>query len=113
MLTYVYAFCCVLGLSVGQLLFKYGAVSATQAASIFAIKPFLTISAALALYGVTSILWVFVLQKIGLGRIYPMMALAFVLVPLGSHFVFDEKFSTQYMVGVAFICTGIAISTKS
>ncbi len=48
-----------------------------------------------------------------LGRVYPLMALAFVLVPIGSHFVFGERFQPQYFVGVAIIMVGIFITVKA
>lgn len=41
------------------------------------------------------------------------MALAFVLVPIGSHFLFGERFQTQYMIGVALIIIGILVATKA
>ncbi|WP_426178645.1 EamA family transporter [Pseudomonas sp. TWRC1-2] len=68
---------------------------------------------AFALYGLTTILWVYVLQRADLGKIYPLMALAFVIVPIGSHFVFGERFQAQYFVGVALIIGGIIVAVKS
>jgi len=41
------------------------------------------------------------------------MALAFVLVPLGSHLVFGEKFQFQYYLGVALIVSGIVVATRA
>jgi drug/metabolite transporter (DMT)-like permease len=78
-----------------------------------AIKPATTLFAAMYLYGITSVAWVWVLQKVELGRVYPLMALAFVLVPPGSHFVFGERFHSQYFVGVAMIMAGIIIAVKA
>jgi len=68
---------------------------------------------ALALYGVTTIAWVWVLQKIELGRAYPLMALAFVLVPIGSHVFLGERFQPQYFIGVALIMAGIITAIKA
>lgn len=68
---------------------------------------------ALALYGFMTLAWVWVLQKIELGRVYPLMALAFVLVPLGSHIFLGERFQTQYLVGIALIVAGIAVVAKA
>ncbi len=65
------------------------------------------------MYGVTTIAWVWVLQKIELGRAYPLMAIAFVLVPIGSYFVFGERFQTQYFVGVLMIIFGILVTLKA
>ncbi|ANH74377.1 hypothetical protein ACS15_0758 [Ralstonia insidiosa] len=41
------------------------------------------------------------------------MALAFLLVPLGSHFVFGERFQTQYAFGVAFIMIGVILTSNA
>lgn len=113
MITYVAAIFCVLGLAIGQILFKVSATALTKSGSFFAPKTVATLFAAMCLYGITSVTWVWVLQKIDLGRVYPLMALAFVLVPLGSHIVFGERFQTQYFTGVAMIMVGIIIAVKA
>jgi len=113
MTAYVAALFCVLGLAMGQLLFKVSANALATTGSLLSPKPAITLLAALSLYGITSIAWVWILQKIELGRIYPIMALAFVLVPLGSHFFFNEKFSLSYFYGVALIMLGIIIVARS
>ena len=112
MLVYVVAILCVIGLAIGQILFKVSATSLNETGSFFALKTASTLLIALTLYAVTSIAWVWVLQKITLGRAYPLMALAFVLVPLGSYLVFGERFQPQYYVGVALICVGIVIAAN-
>jgi len=53
------------------------------------------------------------LQKSDLGRIYPLMALAFVLVPIGSYLFFQERFNPQYFVGVTLIIGGIIVAVRS
>ena len=110
---YLAAGCCVLGLAIGQILFKISATSLAESGSFFAVKTAATLLAAMCLYGITSVAWVWILQKVELGRVYPMMALAFVLVPIGSHLVFGEKFTPQYAIGVALIVVGIIITAKA
>lgn len=112
MIAYAVGFFCVLGLVAGQLLFKASASSLAESGSFFSTRVATTLLLAMALYGVTSIGWVWALQRVSLGRIYPLMALAFVLVPLGSHFVFGERFSPQYFVGIALIMAGIVVAVK-
>lgn len=112
MITYVAATLCVIGLAVGQILFKISATAFTESGSFFSIKPAIIFCAAMCLYGITSVAWVWVLQKIDLGRIYPLMALAFILVPLGSHFVLGERFQSQYFIGVGMIVAGIIIAVR-
>lgn len=110
---YFVALLCVAGIAGGQILFKLSAASWHRTGSLFDVSTMTTLFAAFALYGVTTIAWVWVLQKIDLGKAYPLMALAFVIVPIGSHFIFGEKFQTQYFVGVALIMSGIVIAMRA
>ncbi len=112
-MTYVMALICVLGIAAGQILFKMSASSLQSSGSFFDPKTLLTLFSAFALYGVTTIGWVWVLQKVALGKVYPLMALAFVLVPLGSHFIFGERFQPQYFIGVTLIMLGIFVAVRS
>lgn len=104
---------CVLGLVAGQLMFKLSAVEFINSGSYFSIKPVSILVCAMGLYSVTSIAWVWVLQKTDLGRVYPFMALAFVLVPVGSYFIFEEKYQPQYFLGVILIVLGILVAVRS
>ena len=113
MLVQLVAVFCVVGLAIGQILFKLSATSLAQTGSFLAFKTASTLLAAMLLYGLTSIAWIWVLQKVELGRVYPLMALAFILVPFGSHLLFGEHFSSQYFIGVALIVTGIVVSVNA
>ena len=111
MIIYVAAILCVVGLAIGQILFKISATALSESGTFFAIKPAAILFAGMCLYGVTSVAWVWVLQKVELGRVYPLMALAFILVPLGSHLVFDERFQPQYFIAVSY--THLTLPTKA
>lgn len=113
MIVQIVAVLCVVGLAIGQILFKVSATSLTQTGSFLAPRTAATLFAAMTLYAITSIAWVWVLQKIELGRVYPLMALAFILVPIGSHLVFGERFQPQYFVGVALIASGIVVAVRA
>lgn len=110
---YVAATLCVIGMAAGQLLFKVSASALARAGTFFAWRPLVILCAAMVLYGIISIAWVWILQRIELGRVYPFMALSFVLVPLGSHFLFGERFNVQYFVGISFIMMGIVVAGRS
>jgi drug/metabolite transporter (DMT)-like permease len=112
-MTYVVALLCVLGLVIGQLLFKYGASAWHAAGSWINGKVLLSVLSAMVLYATTSIVWVWVLKRIELGRIYPLMALAFLLVPVGSYFLFGERFNAPYYVGVCLIVIGVSLTAGS
>ncbi|MGZ5007126.1 MAG: hypothetical protein ACXWAT_01225 [Methylobacter sp.] len=113
MLVQIVAILCVVGLAIGQILFKVSATSLSVTGSFFALRTAATLFSAMTLYAITSIAWVWVLQKVELGKVYPLMALAFVLVPLGSHFIFGERFQLQYFVGVTFIIVGIVVAVRA
>lgn len=110
---YFVAIICVLGIAAGQILFKLSAISLKSTGSLFNISTLSILFSAFALYGVTTIAWVWVLQKIDLGKAYPLMALAFAIVPVGSYLFLGEKFTHQYIFGVILIMAGIVIAVRS
>lgn len=113
MIIYLAAIFCVAGLALGQILFKLSATALSVSGTFLSIKPAAIFFAAMCWYGIISVAWVWVLQKVELGRVYPLMALAFILVPLGSHLVFGERFQPQYFIGVAIIIIGIVFAVKA
>lgn len=113
MLVAVTAILCVTGLVLGQILFKISAISLVQTGSFFALKTASWLVVALSLYTFVTIVWVWLLQRVELGRVYPFMALAFILLPLGSYFVFGERFQPQYFLGVGLIMVGIFVVLSS
>lgn len=112
-MTYLLAIICVIGIAAGQILFKMSSSSLSKSGSWFDVHTLTILFSAFALYGLTTILWVYVLQRADLGKIYPLMALAFVIVPIGSHLIFGERFQPQYMIGVALIIVGIVVAVKA
>ena len=100
---------CVAGIAAGQILFKLTANAMNAAQTVFALKPLIYFSGTVALYGITSIGWVLILRNADLGKIYPFMALAFVLVPIASHFLFNEQFSRGFYLGTALLISGLIV----
>ena len=66
---------CVLGISLGQMLFKRAALSITNAAhwQDWMLNGWLML--ALLLYGITTLTWVWVLREVPLRLAYPFMGL--------------------------------------
>ena len=112
-MTTLVALLCVVGIAAGQVLFKFGADELNAAGGKLVSTGGLVLAAALALYGVATVAWIWVLQRSELGKTYPLMALAFVLVPLASHVVFGESFSWRYAVGCALLVAGVVLTTSS
>lgn len=107
------ALLCVCGIAAGQVLFKLGANALVANGGKLASTGGAVVAAALALYGVTTLAWIWVLQRAELGKIYPLMALAFILVPIASHFLFGETFTWRYAVGCALLVAGIVLTSSS
>lgn len=110
---YFTALLCVFGIAAGQILFKLSAIALKKNSSFFHAETLVLLFSAFALYGITTIAWVWVLQKIDLGKAYPLMALAFVIVPIASYFILGERFHTQYFVGIIFIIAGIVMAVRA
>jgi drug/metabolite transporter (DMT)-like permease len=110
---YGIALLCVIGLVIGQLLFKFGAVAWSVSGTLMNGKVMISILLAMLLYAATSMVWIWLLRKIELGRIYPLMALAFILVPLGSYVLFGERFNASYYFGIGMIVIGVALAAGS
>ena len=113
MAIYVTALICVFGIACGRILFKICASSLARSGTFFELRTLALLFSALALYGVTTIAWIWVLQKIELNRAYPLMALAFVLVPIGGYLFLGEKITYQYLFGVVLIMCGIVVAVRS
>ncbi len=113
MMTYLAAIACVVCISIGQILFKLSAIQLQKSGSYFDPATATLLISAFALYGLTTLGWIWVLRKIPLGQAYPLMALAFVLVPIASYFVLHERFTNQYILGIALIVAGIILTVRS
>jgi multidrug transporter EmrE-like cation transporter len=105
---------CVLvsiGLAGGQVLFKFAAQDIAghrgEWALISMLSPWL--AAALAVYGASTILWVWILMHVPISKAYPFALLAMALVPLAGYWLFSEALSVQYAVGLALVMLGLVL----
>jgi multidrug transporter EmrE-like cation transporter len=62
---------------------------------------------ALALYGLSTVLWIWILSRVSLARAYPWVAVGVVIVPLIGRYYFGEQLHPLFWVGVALIFAGI------
>lgn len=98
---------CVIAISSGQILFKLAANKMSLGQGLFQFNTLAILFLAFFIYGITSLVWVYLLQKIDIGKVYPLMALAFIFVPVGSVIFFGESFNARYLLGVFLIVSGI------
>ncbi|XPV77583.1 MAG: hypothetical protein ACNI27_06625 [Desulfovibrio sp.] len=68
--------------------------------------------AGLALYGVAMVTWVAVLAKLELGYAYPLLASGYVLVALGSWWMFGDVISLMRWAGIVCVSCGVALAAK-
>ncbi|HZX80644.1 MAG TPA: EamA family transporter [Lysobacter sp.] len=104
---------CVVVLVIGQLLFKQVAINynARQTFQDWSVAG--TLAVALALYGISTLVWIWALRYVQISRAYPAFALGFALVPLVGAWWFDEKVSTRLLVGLALIIGGVIVTARS
>jgi len=105
---------------VGQLILKsaisqLGVTPGTVGVPGYLIKVFTTPMAlgALALYGVSALVWTVVLSRLELSLAYPMVSIGYVLVVLLSWLVLKEPVNAMRIAGLAFICCGVVMISRS
>ncbi len=104
---------CVVAISVGQLLFKAASGHLDFRRPLADLRGLAILLAALALYGSATLLWVATLRQAPLSQIYPIMALSFVLVPVGGLVFLHEAVSVSYWVGTALILAGLVVISRA
>jgi drug/metabolite transporter (DMT)-like permease len=100
-------------LAVGQIFFKQvGLAIRNQPIPVallsMARQP--ALYAALTLYGLSTLLWVGILSRVPLMQAYPWVAANVVIVPLIGWFVFGERVTPAFWLGVTLIMTGIVLT---
>ena len=106
------ALLCVLAVAAGQLLFKRVGLVLEATGTWIDARVLALGSLAFGLYGASTLLWIHVLRSAELSRVYPLMALSFVLVPLGSARLFGDALSLPYFGGVVLIVAGVVLITR-
>jgi drug/metabolite transporter (DMT)-like permease len=105
--------CFTLILAAGQVLFKKVGLAVAglpPAEAMLAVlrDPFLY--GALALYGLATLLWIWILSRVPLSQAYPWVALGVILVPLLGWYLFGERVAPVFWVGTALIVAGLFLT---
>ena len=100
-------------LVVGQLLFKHVALAIrgrSPTDGLLAVAQSPTFYAALALYGVATLLWIWILSRVPLSQAYPWVALGTGIVPLLAWLVFNERVGSAYWIGIVLVMAGVFLT---
>ena len=102
---------CVVCISIGQLMFK-------KAASTLPAQPEVMdwvlngwLIGSLALYGLTTLGWIWILRHAPLHLAYPFMGLAFLIVPTLAWLFLGEPLHWRTLAGGALIMAGVALAS--
>ena len=100
-------------LASGQFLFKFVAqrvagLPAAQSLITLATQP--VFYGAVGLYGISTILWIWILGRMPLSQAYPWMSLGVVLVPAIGVLMFGEQVRPMFWLGVVLIVAGIILT---
>lgn len=101
-----------LGMSIGQILFKLSAQNAkgeTTGTFLTSLLGNGYFAIAVFVYGVLTVVWVWVLTRVPLSQAYPFVALAFVFTPALAWLLFGEPLGLTYMMGLGLILLGLGV----
>ncbi|MBK0113125.1 MULTISPECIES: hypothetical protein [unclassified Delftia] len=103
---------CVICISLGQILFKKAAFAIPIDATWmdWFLNGWLITS--LALYGVTTLGWIWILRQAPLHLAYPFMGLAFIIVPTLAWLLLGEPLHWRTLVGGTLILAGVALASQ-
>ncbi len=75
------------------------------------LNPYLI--AGMTLYAVSIVLWLAVLSRAEVSAAYPMASIGFIITAVVAHFALGEVLSVTRLLGIALICAGVVLVSKS
>ncbi|MNH31912.1 putative 4-amino-4-deoxy-L-arabinose-phosphoundecaprenol flippase subunit ArnE [compost metagenome] len=63
----------------------------------------------LVLYGIATVLWLYVLKKLPLSLAYPLQSMAYIFALVAAVFIFHESVPMQRWIGAAIILVGVIV----
>lgn len=109
MVVYSLLFVNIVLLVLGQTLWKIGLTGVEVKLSFISILKLIFspyIFSGLAIYGVATIIWFYILSKAELSLVYPLQSLSYVLAAMVGLFFFKEHIPTTRWVGLMLIVAG-------
>lgn len=114
MFNYLIVFTCIIFGVIGQVFFKKGmlVLGGFDFTKIFSILFSPSILLGFLFYGSSSILWLYVLSKFELSKIYPVLSLSYIGTLFAGYFLFGEAITFNKIIGILLICFGIIFLQK-
>lgn len=110
---FFHALLSVLGISAGQLLLKIAATHLQNGTGwqmqIAGFRFNTWLIAGVTVLGLSTLVWLSVLRTVPLNYAYPVMALAFIIVPSMSFLILGEPLSLKLALGSLLIMVGLAV----
>ncbi len=110
-MNYILLLCSIFLGICGQLLLKKGVMASSLSPNFVSIfKTLLSplVFSGLLLYGLSAIIWLFVLQRFPLSVAYPSLALSYVVIVILSSIFLKEPLSQDKIIGTILIFGGVA-----
>lgn len=104
--------CFSFAIAFGQLLFKLSAqtLAAANGSMVERIAHSPLLWFTFAWYGLSSVLWIFILMRVPLSQAYPFSLVGAAIVPIIATLVFKEPLSARYCIGGGFILVGMFLA---
>jgi multidrug transporter EmrE-like cation transporter len=104
--------CMKYGISRAGLVARLGEISSVYAYFVSAFtNPF--VLAGFLLYGLSSLFWLVVLGRVDLSYAYPLVSMGYVLAVFFSWVLFKEHVNALRFAGLAVICIGVTLLSRS
>jgi drug/metabolite transporter (DMT)-like permease len=100
-------------LACGQVMFKQVGLTLrghSGPGSILSILGEPSLYLALFIYGAATLLWIWILSRVTLIQAYPWVSVGMIIVPLLGWFVFGERVSPAFWLGVGLIIAGVGVT---
>ena len=110
-MTYIFLAINIIFLATGQILWKLG-MSKIEGFNIISIilNPYIIFG--VVLYGLATLLWLYILSKEELSLVYPLQSITYVLGTLLAIFIFHENVSLVRCIGIATIILGATLVAR-
>jgi len=115
MIKYLFLVLSMVGALLGQFFLKKGISTSSLSfnfESIFRTIFSPVVFMGFVFYGLSSILWLFVLQKFPVSVAYPSLAITYVVTLFVGAFVFHEVLTVQKIIGVLLIFVGVFVLNR-